>query len=166
MIYYEIFTGDFLPGKVCQFRIDVFAKLSCGPKHKYCIHCLYHCDRWSIISSYLSSQFKYIIFHVQFVVSSPSTGILRTQQSVQLPGGLIAQLVEHCTGIAEVVGSNTVHAWIVIFSGFNFKTVSKFVRLTAIINHVFISFSTAQIYDLSSFHLSNFFDNIFSGVFI
>ena len=39
--------------------------------------------------------------------------------------------------------------------------------LTAKINHIFISFSAVQIYDLSSFHLFNYFDNmIFSGVFI
>ena len=34
----------------------------------------------------------------------------------QLPVVLIAQLVEHCTGIAEVMGSNPVQAW--VFSGF------------------------------------------------
>ena len=28
----------------------------------------------------------------------------------QLPVGLIAQLVEHCTGLAEVMGSNLVEA--------------------------------------------------------
>ena len=28
----------------------------------------------------------------------------------QRPDGLIAQLVEHCTGIAEVMGSNPVQA--------------------------------------------------------
>ena len=38
----------------------------------------------------------------------------------QLPVGLIGQLVEHCTGIAEVMGSNAVQAW--IFSGFLFAT--------------------------------------------
>ena len=27
-------------------------------------------------------------------------------------GGLIAQLVDHCTGIAEVMGSNPIQAWI------------------------------------------------------
>ena len=30
----------------------------------------------------------------------------------QFPVGLISQLVEHCTGIAEVMGSNPVQAWI------------------------------------------------------
>ena len=29
-----------------------------------------------------------------------------------LPVGLLAQLVERCTGIAEVIGSNPVQAWI------------------------------------------------------
>ena len=33
-------------------------------------------------------------------------------QCEQIPVGLIAQLVEHCTGIAEVMGSNPVQAWI------------------------------------------------------
>ena len=41
--------------------------------------------------------------------SSSSTGILRTQTD-QLPDGLMAQLVEHCTGIAEVIGSSPVQA--------------------------------------------------------
>ena len=41
-------------------------------------------------------------------------------QSDQLPDGLIAQSVEHCTGTAEAMGSNLVQAC--IFSGFNFTT--------------------------------------------
>ena len=42
-------------------------------------------------------------------------GYITNSQGGQLPDGLIAQLVEHCTGIAEVMGSN-------FFSGFNFTT--------------------------------------------
>ena len=38
----------------------------------------------------------------------------------QLQVDLLAQLVEHCTGIAEVMGSNPVQAW--IFSGLIFTT--------------------------------------------
>ena len=39
------------------------------------------------------------------------TAILRTHNvRDQLQYGLIAQLVEHCTGIAEVMGSNPVQA--------------------------------------------------------
>ena len=34
-----------------------------------------------------------------------------TQHIDQLPDGLLAQLVEHCTGIVEVMGSNPVRAW-------------------------------------------------------
>ena len=33
-------------------------------------------------------------------------------QSGQLSVDLIVQLVEHCTGVAEVMGSNPVQAWI------------------------------------------------------
>lgn len=33
-------------------------------------------------------------------------------QSGRLPDGSIAQLVEHCTSIADVTGSNPVQAWI------------------------------------------------------
>ena len=40
----------------------------------------------------------------------------------ELPVGLIAQSVEHCTGIAEVMGSNPVQACIFFFSGCNFTT--------------------------------------------
>ena len=34
------------------------------------------------------------------------------QHRNRLPVGLLAQLVEHCTGIAEVMGSNPIRAWI------------------------------------------------------
>ena len=37
-------------------------------------------------------------------------GYITDSQYDQLPAGLIAQLVEHCTGIAEVMGSNPVQA--------------------------------------------------------
>ena len=39
-------------------------------------------------------------------------GYIMNSQHDQLPVGLIAQLVEHCTGIAEVMGLNPVQAWI------------------------------------------------------
>ena len=37
-------------------------------------------------------------------------GYVTNSQSGQLPAGLIAQLVEHCTGTAEAMGSNPVQA--------------------------------------------------------
>ena len=67
---------------------------------------------------FVSPQFKYMIFHIHFH-SSPSTGILRAH-SDHLPDGLITQLVEHCTGTAEVMGSNPIQAR--LFSGFIFTT--------------------------------------------
>ena len=56
--------------------------------------------------------------------------------------GLIAQSIEHCTGIA-VRGSNLVQAASEFFSGFNFTT-GQVVCMTAVINHKFISFSAVQ----------------------
>ena len=44
-------------------------------------------------------------------VYSPLHGFIWNQHSDSLPVGLLAQLVEHCTGIAEVMGSNPVQAW-------------------------------------------------------
>ena len=44
----------------------------------------------------------------------------RYAQNDQLPVGLIAQLVEHCTGIAEVMGSNPNSSSVSFFSGFFF----------------------------------------------
>ena len=35
-------------------------------------------------------------------------GFIANQNNDQLPVGLLAQLIEHCTGIAEVMGSNPV----------------------------------------------------------
>ena len=46
---------------------------------------------------------KYIYIHL-FILH----GYITNSQYDQLPVGLIAQLVEHCTGIAEVMGSNRV----------------------------------------------------------
>ena len=40
-----------------------------------------------------------------------SSGFIWNQHSDQLPLGLLAQLIEHCTGIAEVMGSNPVLAF-------------------------------------------------------
>ena len=40
------------------------------------------------------------------------SGYITNLHNDQLPVGLIAQLVEHCTGIAEVMGSNSVQAFL------------------------------------------------------
>ena len=52
------------------------------------------------------SKSRYFPINESAAIFSP-TGILRTHQ---LPNGLIAQLLEHYTSIAEVMGSNPVQA--------------------------------------------------------
>ena len=74
--------------------------------------------------------FTCILHHLRVYYTNP--------QLDQLSVGLIGQLVEHCTGITEVMSSNPVQACI-LFS-FNFTT-AQVVYITAIINHVFIMFS-------------------------
>ena len=46
--------------------------------------------------------------------------LILTQHNDQLSVGLLAQLVERCTGIAEVMGSNPVRAWIFFRPYFNY----------------------------------------------
>ena len=87
--------------------------------------------------SYLSPQFKYMIFRIFICIHR----LLRVYYEFnsrcdQLPVGLIAQSVEHCTGIAEAIGPNPVLAFFFVFSGFNFTT-AQVVCITAMINHNF-----------------------------
>ena len=49
-------------------------------------------------------------FHIFTVSYSSLHGFIWDQHNEQLPVGLSAQLVERCTGIAEVIGSNLVQA--------------------------------------------------------
>ena len=49
-------------------------------------------------------------FHIFTFVYSPLHGYIWYQHNDQLPVGLLARLIEHCTGIAEVMGSNPVQA--------------------------------------------------------
>ena len=71
----------------------------------------------------------------------------------QLPVDLFAQLVEHCTGIVEVMGSNPVQAW--IFSGLIFTT-AQVVFITANIAFIFISKSAVHVYDSYIFTVTTF----------
>ena len=51
--------------------------------------------------------------------------------SDQLPVGLLAQLIERCTDIAKVMGSNPVQAWILLVF-INAKLSFKFIALNAV----------------------------------
>ena len=69
------------------------------------LSCEYKCDDQSYLHH--SPQFKYMKLLVFFTFY----GYITNLQSGRLPVGLIAQLVERCTGVAEVLGSNPVQAW-------------------------------------------------------
>ena len=90
-----------------------------------------------------------MIFHI-FTCNFTIYGYITNSQRDQLPVGLIAQLAEHCTGIAKVMVSNPIQADF-SFSGFNFLT-AQVEYITEMISYVFISFSAVQIYDLSYIH--------------
>ena len=95
--------------------------------------------------------YRYDLSYIHLYPST-STGIFWTHNvtSSQMAWYTVAQLVEHCTSIAEVMGLNHVQAWI-FFSGFNFITAQVVSTcITALINHKFISFSAVEI-KLSSF---------------
>ena len=49
-------------------------------------------------------------FHIFTAVYSPPHGFICNQHNDQLPVGMLDQLVERCTGIVEVMGSNPVQA--------------------------------------------------------
>ena len=64
-----------------------------------------------IASIFISSTAVHIYeFHIFTVIYSPLHRFIWNQHYDQLPVGLLTQLVECCTGIAEVIGSNFVQA--------------------------------------------------------
>ena len=86
----------------------------------------------------------------------PLQGFIWNQHNDQLPVGLLAQLFERCTSIAEIMGSNPVQAWI-FFSGLIFITAqvvfitAQVVFITAKIAFIFTSLSAVQICDFHIF---------------
>ena len=84
------------------------------------------------------------MFHIFTVIYSSVHGYITNSQYDQLPVGLIAQLVEHCTGIAEVMGSNPIQAK--IFFRLSFRNCLSCVVITARIFLLFDLSSAVQIY--------------------
>ena len=75
-----------------------------------CLNWKIYCDDHS--SLHLQPQYKYELFHIYFT-SLHCTEKNELNKLTSLPMcGFIAQLVEHRTGIAEVMGSNPVEALI------------------------------------------------------
>ena len=98
-----------------------------------------HCQYWG--SS--NKQYSYIITLVRLSLH----GFFANQQNDQLSVGLLAQLVEHCTVTAEVMGSTPVQAW--FFLSFNFITTQE-VFISAKITLIFIYLSAVQSYDVQN----------------
>ena len=90
----------------------------------------------------LSSAVQIYVSHI-YIHLFILHGYITNSQYDQLPVGLIAQLVEHCTGIAEVMGSNPVQAY--IFFRLSFRNCLSCV-VTARIFLLFDLSSTVQIY--------------------
>ena len=65
-----------------------------------------------------SSQLLNLLVQIFLYHMSILYGVITNSQNDQLPLGLIAQLVEHCTGVIEVMDSIPFQAW--IFSCFLF----------------------------------------------
>ena len=63
-----------------------------------------------------SSQLLKLLVQIILYHMSILYGLITNSQNDQLPLGLIAQLVEHCTGVTKIMGSIPFQAW--IFSGF------------------------------------------------
>ena len=53
-------------------------------------------------------EVTYILYYIFTVIYLSLHGFIWNQHKEQLPVGLLAQLVEHCTSIAEVMGSNPI----------------------------------------------------------
>ena len=96
------------------------------------------------------------MFHIFTFILLILHGYITNSQYDQLPVGLIAQLVEHCPGIAEVMGSNPVQAWIVFFRLSNRNCSSCVV--TARIFLLFDLWSVVQIY-VSYIYIQNEIDD-------
>ena len=77
----------------------------------------YYWKGWLQLNKFARWQFSFCIQSSSILISYiplPSLhldGYITNSQNGQLPVGLIAQLVEHCTGILEVMGSNPVQGW-------------------------------------------------------
>ena len=88
---------------------------------------LSNCLNWKKITAmitlhfHLQPQYKYELFHI-YSTSFHCTGRYELNKLTLLPMcGFIAQLVEHRTGIAEVMGSNPVEALIFFFQACSFQ---------------------------------------------
>ena len=123
------------------------AWIFCKPSFHYCLSSV-HTVKIAFIFMSLSTVQIYN-FHIFTAVYSPLHGFIWNQHSDQLPVGLLAQLVEHCTSIAEVMGSNPIQAWIFFRPSFPYCLSS--VHNCEDCFHIHVLISAVQIYDFLVF---------------
>ena len=84
-------------------------------------------------------------FHIFTFVYSPLHGFIWYQNNDQLPVsiGLLTQMVEHCTGIVEAMGSNSVQAWIFFRPYFHDRSSSVYYCEDRFHIHIFCSIETS-----------------------
>ena len=102
---------------------------------------------WVQVVSYVSCIYIHLfIFH----------GYITNSKYDQIPVGLTVQLVKHCTGIAEVMGSNNVEAWTARIS-FSYLIIhpqfKKYVSYIHIHLFIFHEYITNSQYDQFSLDL-------------
>ena len=75
------------------------------------------------------------------IVYSSLPRLITNQKNDQLPVGLLAQLADHCTGIAEVMGSTPEQALAFFFLCFHycFSGMSMTAKITLIVKICFIT---------------------------
>ena len=94
-----------------------------GPIFNYQFSSVLSCE--DLLNSFLQRSANIWISYIENHYSSLGWFIW-TQHILQLPVGLLAQLVQRCTGIAEVMGSNPLRAWNffqVLFTTTRFRSV-------------------------------------------
>ena len=108
-----------------------------------CLSCAHNCDDQSCLHIFLAVQNNYMIFHNIHLYSLPSMVILWTHKVTS------SQMAWYSSGGRALYWYRRGHGF-ESCSGMNFfqALISQLLKLW-VINHVFISFFTVEIYDLS-----------------
>ena len=117
------------------------------------------------IFTYLSAIQIYD-FHIFTAVYSLLHGFIWNQHRIQLPVGFLAQLVEHCTGIAAVMGSNPVQAWIFFRPSFHYWLSSVPLKCSSFEVFLWRSLSYSRLYPQFKYmtYMTHIFTTIISTV--
>ena len=91
------------------------------PNFYYCsLSSVHYCEGRFHIHFFIQSSDIYMIFIYSQSLIHQFPGLLGNKRNDQLPVGLLAQLVEHCTGIAKAMDSYPIQAGIFFRPYFHF----------------------------------------------